>query len=51
VFRRVGARRALDVALATRVTDGTLSVRFSGQRGDLPMISAILVTHRPDLAN
>ena len=51
VFRRVGARRALNVTFATRVRDGTLTVRFSGQRGDQPMISAILVTHRPDLSN
>jgi hypothetical protein len=41
----------LNVTFATRVRDGTLTVRFSGQRGDQPMISAILVTHRPDLGN
>jgi hypothetical protein len=51
LFKRVGARRALDVTVATRVTDGTLHVRFSGQRGDQPLISAILVTHRPDLGS
>jgi subtilisin family serine protease len=49
VAGRVGERRALNLTFETRVTDGILNVRFSGQQGDAPMISAILVTHRPDL--
>ena len=50
VYRRAGSRRALNFTFVTPVTDGTLNVRFSGQLGDVPMVSAILVTHRPDLA-
>ena len=49
VYRRVGARHALNFTFVTPVEDGTLNVRFSGQLGDRPMVSAILVTHRPDL--
>ena len=41
--------RGLNFTFATPVEDGTLNVRFSGQLGDRPMVSAILVTHRPDL--
>ncbi len=48
VHRSVGARRALNFTFNARVRDGTLNVRFSGQQGDVPMISAIFVTHRPD---
>ena len=51
VYRRVGAYTAFDITVTTRVRDGTLGIRFSGQRGDAPMISAIRVTHRPDLGN
>jgi hypothetical protein len=51
VYRRVGAFRAFNITVTTRVRDGTLGVRFSGQRGDSPMISAIQVTHRPDLGS
>ena len=50
VFREVGARRALNFTFVTPVTDGTLNVRFSGQLGDRPMVSALVATHRPDLA-
>ena len=50
VYRQVGARRALNFTFMTRVNDGTVNVRFSGQLGDQPMVSAILVTHRPDRA-
>jgi subtilisin family serine protease len=49
VYRRAGLRRALNFTFETAVTDGTLNVRFSGQQGDVPMVSAILVRHRPDL--
>ena len=49
VYRRVGARHALNFTFVTPVEDGTLNVRFSGQLGDRPMVSALLVTHRPDL--
>ena len=48
VYRRVGERRAVNFTFNATVRDGTLNVRFSGQQGDVPMISAILVTHRPD---
>jgi hypothetical protein len=49
VFRAVGAFRAYDLTVPIRVRDRSVDVRFSGQRGDQPMISGILVTHRPDL--
>jgi Malectin domain len=49
VHRRAGLRRALNFTFQAAVSDGTLNVRFSGQQGDAPMISAIFVTHRPDL--
>ena len=50
VFRRVGGRHALNYTFVTPVVDGTVNVRFTGQSGDRPMLSAIVVTHRPDLA-
>ena len=50
VYRRVGARHALNFTFVTPVVDGTLNVRFTGQSGDRPLVSAIAVTHRPDLA-
>jgi subtilisin family serine protease len=50
VFKKVGARHALNFTFVTEVDDGTLNVRFSGQQGDQPMVAAIAVTHRPDLA-
>ena len=49
VHRRVGPRRALNFTFQASVTDGALNVRFFGQQDDVPLISAILVTHRPDL--
>ncbi len=33
-----------------QAVDGTLDIEFVAQRGDKAMVSAILVTHRPDLA-
>ena len=49
IHKEAGLRRALNYTFEALVTDGRLRVRFSGQRGDVPLISAILVTHRPDL--
>jgi hypothetical protein len=49
VFRRVGAFRAYDLTVPLRIRDRSVDIRFSGQRGDQPMVSGILVTHRPDL--
>ncbi|HEX7196705.1 MAG TPA: malectin domain-containing carbohydrate-binding protein, partial [Candidatus Limnocylindria bacterium] len=49
VFAQAGANAALDRSFDVLVTDGTLDVGFVAQRGDKPMVSALLVTHRPDL--
>lgn len=49
VHRRAGLRRALNYTFKVPVTDGRLNIKFSGQQGDVPMIAAIFVTHRPDL--
>jgi hypothetical protein len=49
VYAEAGANTAFDGSFDVEVTDGRLDVEFSGQRGDKPFVSAILVTHRPDL--
>ena len=49
IHKEAGLRSALNYTFRTMVTDGRINVRFSGQRGDVPLISAILVRHRPDL--
>lgn len=51
VFAEAGANAALDRSFDVEVADGTLDVAFLAQRGDQPFVSAILVTHRPDLGS
>ena len=50
VYAEVGADAAYDRSFLVEVGDGRLDVEFSAQRGDMPFVSAILVTQRPDLA-
>jgi hypothetical protein len=50
VYAQAGANAAFDRSFVVEVTDGTLDVEFAAQRGDRPFVSALLVTHRPDLA-
>jgi subtilisin family serine protease len=48
VFAAAGGRRvALDRTYVVEVTDGTLDIGFGAQRGDQPIVNAILVTHIP----
>jgi hypothetical protein len=48
VFAAAGGRRvALDRTYVVEVTDGTLNIGFAAQRGDQPIVNAILVTHVP----
>ena len=49
VFAQAGANAALDRSFDVQVSDGTLDIQFVAQRGDKPIVNAILVTHRPDL--
>lgn len=48
VFAAAGGQRvALDRTYVVEVTDGTLDIGFAAQRGDQPIVNAILVTHIP----
>jgi subtilisin family serine protease len=48
VFAAAGGRYiALDHSFVVEVTDGTLDIGFTAQRGDKPIINGILVTHVP----
>ena len=48
VYAAAGGRRiALDRTFLVEVTDGVLDITFSAQRGDNPIINAILVTEVP----
>jgi hypothetical protein len=49
VFAQAGADAAYDRPFVVEVTDGRLDIEFTAQRGDQPFVSALLVTHRPDL--
>ena len=43
-----GQRAALDRSFLVEVTDGALDITFAAQRGDAPIVNAILVTHQPE---
>jgi len=48
VFAAAGGQRlAYDRSLTVEVTDGVLDVGFLAQRGDQPIVNAILVTELP----
>ena len=47
VYALVGKNTALDRSFTVVVTDGVLDVSFIAQRGDKPIINAILVTEMP----
>lgn len=48
VFALAGGQRvALNRSFSIEVTDGVLDITFLAQRGDKPIINAILVTHDP----
>jgi hypothetical protein len=48
VFAAAGGRYvALDRSFVVDVTDGVLDISFAGQRGDSPIVNAILVTEMP----
>ena len=48
VFAAAGGRNvALDRTFLVEVTDGVLDISFAAQRGDKPIINAILVTELP----
>jgi hypothetical protein len=48
VFAVAGGRNvALDRSFFVTVTDGILDVGFAAQRGDAPIVNAILVTEMP----
>jgi hypothetical protein len=48
VFAAAGGRYiALDRSFMVEVTDGTLDIGFTAQRGDRPIVNGILVTHVP----
>jgi hypothetical protein len=42
-----GRNTALDRSFLVEVTDGTLDIGFTAQRGDAPIVNAILVTEMP----
>jgi hypothetical protein len=42
-----GPNKAIDRTFTVEVTDGTLDITFTAQRGDNPMVNAILVTQVP----
>jgi subtilisin family serine protease len=49
VFAQAGGRyTALDRSFLVAVTDGTLDIGFIAQRGDAPIVNAILVTEVPE---
>ena len=50
VVAEAGASTALDRSFDVLVTDGRVDIEFIAQRGDKPIVNAVLVTHRPDLA-
>jgi len=47
VYREAGRNAALDRTFEVEVTDGHLDIAFTAQRGDQPIVSAILVTELP----
>jgi hypothetical protein len=47
LYGEVGRLAALDRSFLVEVTDGVLDVGFSAQRGDAPVVNAILVTEVP----
>jgi hypothetical protein len=48
VYAAAGGRRiALDRTFFVEVTDGVLDITFTAQRGDTPIVNAILVTEVP----
>jgi subtilisin family serine protease len=47
VYGLVGSNAALDRSFDVEVTDGHLDIGFTPQRGDKPIINAILVTEMP----
>ena len=47
VLAAVGRNAALDRSFVVEVADGTLDIGFTAQRGDAPIVNAILVTEVP----
>ncbi|HET7473966.1 MAG TPA: carboxypeptidase regulatory-like domain-containing protein [Candidatus Limnocylindrales bacterium] len=47
IYALVGKNTALDRSFTVVVTDGVLDISFTAQRGDKPVVNAILVTEMP----